>query len=145
MTNIGLPIICAIGAGLANTIVAVTVKGAERHDCHPSRFCAIAMTIAGVISLIVAWTQPGSWFNYRLWILGMLMGGVILCGHSEYGASQSAWTAFITLGHGKSGACCSHYSLRHIFKRKPAIYRWGKSGGVWGNVVGICAGHLQSG
>jgi multidrug transporter EmrE-like cation transporter len=27
-----------------------------------------------VISLIIAWTQPGSWFNYRLWILGTVMG-----------------------------------------------------------------------
>jgi len=76
MTNIGLPLLCAIGAGLANTIVAVTVKGAERYDCHPSRFCAVTMTIACMLSLIVAWTQPGSWFNYRLWILGMIMGGL---------------------------------------------------------------------
>lgn len=80
MTNIGLPILCAIGAGLANTIVAVTVKGAERHDCRPSRFGAIAMTTACVISLVVAWTQPGSWFNYRLWMLGAIMGVLFYVG-----------------------------------------------------------------
>lgn len=74
MTDIGLPILCAIGAGLANTSVALTVKGAEHHDCRPSRFGAIAMTIAFVISLIVAWTQPGSWSHYQSWMLGVIMG-----------------------------------------------------------------------
>ena len=74
ITNIGLPILCAIGAGMANSIVAVIIKGAEHHDCHPPRFGAIALTTAFMISLIVAWTQPGSWFNCRLWILGTIMG-----------------------------------------------------------------------
>ena len=80
MTNIGLPILCAVGAGLANTIVAVTMKGAERYDCRPSRFSAIAMTIASLVSLIVAWTQPGLWFNYRLWIMGAIMGVLFYVG-----------------------------------------------------------------
>ena len=74
MTHIGFPLLCAIGSGLSTAIVAVTIKGAEHHDCPPSRFSAITLTIAGVISLVVAGTQPGAWSDYRLWILGAIMG-----------------------------------------------------------------------
>ncbi len=77
MISIGVPILCAVGAGLSNTLVAVTVKGAQHHDCRPSRFTAISMTAAGGMSLVVALVQTGYWFDWRLWILGIILG--LLC------------------------------------------------------------------
>lgn len=59
---------------MANAMVAVTIKGAERHGCRPSEFGTIAMATAGIISLFVAWLQPGSWSDYRLWLLGIILG-----------------------------------------------------------------------
>jgi len=73
----GIPLVCAVVSGLANTVVAVTVKGAQHYDCRPSRFGALAMTAAGAISLVVALTQPGSWWDWHLWTLGIVLG--LLC------------------------------------------------------------------
>jgi len=77
MTIIGLPILCALGAGLVNIIVAVTVKGAEHHGCSPAKIGALSLTTGGLVALIVAWTQTGSWLDWRLWMLGVPTG--VLC------------------------------------------------------------------
>ena len=74
MTTIGLPFLCAVGAGLVNTLCAVTVKGAEHHGCSPAKIGVLALTTAGLVSLIVAWPQAGSWLDWHLWMLGVPMG-----------------------------------------------------------------------
>jgi drug/metabolite transporter (DMT)-like permease len=74
MTDLGFPVLCAIGAGLANTVVAVTVKGAQKNDCRPAKFGIVSMAAAFAISLLVSQTQSGSWLDWRLWALGVILG-----------------------------------------------------------------------
>jgi len=71
-----VPLLCALGAGLANTVVALSVKAAQHSRFRPSRFTALAMIGAGAISGIVAGLTAGSWNNWRLWALGIVLGGI---------------------------------------------------------------------
>jgi drug/metabolite transporter (DMT)-like permease len=74
MTEMSLPVLCAVGAGVANMLVAVTIKGAEHYKCPPTRFGAVALTTAGLVSLIVACTRTGTWLDWQLWLLGVILG-----------------------------------------------------------------------
>jgi drug/metabolite transporter (DMT)-like permease len=96
--SLSLPLICAVGAGLGNTISAVTVKGAEHHQCRPAKFGIVAMTFACLISLVIALLQAGSWADAKLWILGVILGvfmytaTIIMIHANRLGPPSLPWT-----------------------------------------------------
>jgi multidrug transporter EmrE-like cation transporter len=98
-----IPLLCALGAGLANTVVALSVKAAQHSRCRPSRFLALAMIGAGTISMIVAGLAAGSWSDWRLWTLGIVLGGItygcvtVTLRANRYGPPSLPW-AMANLG-----------------------------------------------
>ena len=73
---ITVALMCAAGAGMANALVALGSKAAERQRCRPDRFGAVALGAACVVCLGVALVRRGAWGDGWLWLLGLVMGGL---------------------------------------------------------------------
>lgn len=67
-------ILMALGAGVANTGVAVAAKAAERNICRPAPYAALTLGIASLTAAVVALMLHGAWMDGRSWALGSVLG-----------------------------------------------------------------------
>jgi multidrug transporter EmrE-like cation transporter len=66
-------LILAVGSGMANAVVAVASKGAERSRCRLAPYSAIALGTAAATAFAVALEMRASWNSWPLWLFGIVM------------------------------------------------------------------------
>jgi multidrug transporter EmrE-like cation transporter len=71
-------LILAVGSGMANAVVAVASKGAERSRCRLAPYSAIALGTAAATAFAVALEMRASWNSWPLWLFGIVMGVLFL-------------------------------------------------------------------
>ncbi len=71
-------LILAVGSGMANAVVAVASKGAERSRCRLAPYSAIALGTAAATAFAVALKMRAAWNSWPLWLFGIVMGVLFL-------------------------------------------------------------------
>ena len=80
-------LVAAVGSGVLNGLMAVSLKAGEQKNCRPVSFGMVFMGVAALLSLVVAWQQGSGWKGGWFWTLGAA-GGVM-----EYGGVQAMMRA----------------------------------------------------
>ncbi len=71
-------ILAAFGSGLANAVMAMASKGAERSRCRLAPYSAVALGTAGATAFGVALAMRAVWSAWALWAFGIVMGALFL-------------------------------------------------------------------
>lgn len=67
-------ILLAILSGVAFAVAGLGYKMAERWQCRPSVFILVFAITGGVFAGIKAFSEPTTWLDPKLWLLGIAMG-----------------------------------------------------------------------
>jgi multidrug transporter EmrE-like cation transporter len=68
----------AVGAGVANSCVALAGKAAEHNHCRAAPYSLVAFTVAGFTAWVIALGGGAAWGDWRLWAFGGTMGALYL-------------------------------------------------------------------
>ena len=84
-------ILAAFGSGMANAVMAVASKGAERSQCRLAPYSAIALGTAGATAFAVALKLRADWTSRALWVFGIVMGVLFLAAVASMLRANRAW------------------------------------------------------
>lgn len=67
-------LLCALGAGLAFSVLGLMYRVSSQRDCRPMPFIVVFTITAGCLALGCTRFEPTAWGDARLWALGVLGG-----------------------------------------------------------------------
>ncbi|MBI3985644.1 MAG: hypothetical protein HY343_01880 [Lentisphaerae bacterium] len=84
-------LILAFGSRMANAVMAVASKGAERSRCRLAPYSTIALGTAGATAFAVALKMRADWSSWALWVFGIVMGVLFLAAVASMLRANRVW------------------------------------------------------